>query len=115
MIARVDAAWTRRPRALLEARAGPIRADRAALHHQVDARGIQQQRDVVQRIARDQHQIGEAALLDGTDLALEPETGGGPLGGRAQRLPRAEPGLARVLKLERVLRVPGPAPAGAPR
>src|SRR4029077_993693 len=113
---RVDAAWTRRPtRALPAARGPPVRADRAALHHQLDARGIQQQRDIVEGIARDQHQVGEAALLHGADLALEPETCRGPLGCRAQRLHRAEPGLDQVLELERVLRVPVPARVGARR
>src|SRR5690349_9760694 len=112
---RADAAWTRGPRALPGARGPPVGADRAALHHQLDARGIQQHRDVVEGIARDQHQVGEAPLLDGADLALEPETRGGPLGGRAQRLHRAEPGLDQVLELERVLRMPVAARVGARR
>src|SRR5262249_5091580 len=70
---------------------GPaVGGDGAALHHEVDAGGLQQQLDVVEGIAVDGDEVGEAAGLHRPQLALEAQALRGPLGRRPQRLHRRE-------------------------
>src|SRR5437867_11190065 len=82
-----------------------VDGDGAALEHQLDAGGVEQHVDVVERVAVHDDEVGEPALLDRADLALECQAPGGPLGARAQGLHGREPGGGQAAELGRVLRV----------
>src|SRR2546425_2190437 len=93
----------------------PVHGHGAALEHQLDARGVEQHRDVGERVAVHDDQVGEPALLERADLTLERDALRGPLGARAQRLHGREPGVDQTPELARVLRVTMAAGVGAGR
>src|ERR1700682_413180 len=55
-----------------------VRADRAALDHELDPLGLEQDLDVVEWVAVHDHEIRQAALLHRAQLALEAEALGRP-------------------------------------
>src|SRR5262245_58653447 len=82
-----------------------VDAHLAALQHQLDSLRLEQQLDVRERVAVDDHQVREATRLDRAEVAIEPETLRRPLRRCPERLHRLEPRLYEVAELERVLRV----------
>ena len=56
----------------------PVGGDRAALHHQRDVGDIAQHGDVGERVAGDDDEVGELALLDRAELRLLAAAFGGP-------------------------------------
>ena len=68
-----------------------------------------------ERIAGDDDQIGELALLDRADVMLPAETFGGPAGRRPQCLKRRQPGFDEALDLDSIARMAVPAGIGSGR
>src|SRR6266496_1726270 len=97
--------WPRAGRRSARGRLPPIRADRSALEHQLYARRIEEQGDIGEGAAVHHDEIGEAPPLDGAEIALEAETLGRPLRGRAKRLHRGEARLDQVFELQRIFRM----------
>ena len=75
--------------------------------------GSRSTRDVGERVAGDDDEVGELARRDRAELGLLAEAFGGPAGRRLQRLHRGHPGLDQAFELAGIGRVAVPAGIGA--